>query len=170
MLGVTRPAMTALPVGTIEGVVKNDQGQPLPRVQLTLRATTGRIVKTATSRSDGRYRFASIPEGDYTISGVKRGFATAIGAVAVRAGEHVAADLILAGAAPSAAKTAPPNSGTPPPIKLEEVNIVAKRLEAARVASGDLLRISPSTTAAGSTPSINSSWATRSGRRKTWCS
>jgi hypothetical protein len=38
MLGVARPAMSALPIGTIEGVVKNAQGQPLPQVQLTLRA------------------------------------------------------------------------------------------------------------------------------------
>jgi hypothetical protein len=134
MLGVARPAMTALPTGTIEGVVKNTQGQPLARVQLTLRATTGRIVKTATSRPDGGYRFASVAEGDYSISGVKGGFTTTMGAVAVRAGEHASADLTLAGAAPPAAETAPPTPGTPPPVELEEVNIAAKRLEAARMA------------------------------------
>ncbi len=145
MLGVARPAMTALPTGTIEGVVKNTQGQPLARVQLTLRATTGQIVETATSRPDGGYRFARVAEGDYSISGVKRGFGTAIGAVALRAGEHASADLTLAaaGAAPGqaaaaapAAETAPPTPGTPPPapVELEEVNIVAKRLEAARAA------------------------------------
>jgi hypothetical protein len=134
MFGVARPAMTALSAGTIEGIVKNAQGQPLTRVQLTLRAATGRIVETATSGPDGHYGFARIAEGDYTISGVKSGFATAIGAVAVRTGEHVSANLTLAGAAPPAVEMAPPNSDTPPPVELGEVNIVAKRLEAARVA------------------------------------
>ena len=42
MLGGTRLAMSAPPTGTIDGVVKDAQGRPLPGVQLTLRAATGR--------------------------------------------------------------------------------------------------------------------------------
>ena len=132
--------MPAPPPSTIEGVVKDAQGQPLSGVQLTLRATTGRIAKRATSGPDGRYRFAGIAAGDYSISGAKGGVATATASVAVRAGEHASADLALAaaGAAPGQAAAASPAAETAPPppgaIELEEVNIVAKRLEAARIA------------------------------------
>ncbi len=66
-----------------------------------------------------------------------------MGAVAVGAGEHASVDLTLAaaGGAPGqaaaalpAAETAPPTPGSPPPIELDEIAVVAKRLEAARVA------------------------------------
>jgi outer membrane receptor for ferrienterochelin and colicins len=137
MLGGAHPAMTAPPTGTIEGVVKDAQGQPMAGVQLTLHATTGRIAKRVTSGPDGRYRLAGIAAGDYSISGAQGGVAAA---VAVRAGEHASADLALAAAsaapgraaaASPATETAPP---TPGPLELEELNIVAKRLEAARIA------------------------------------
>jgi outer membrane receptor protein involved in Fe transport len=142
MLGVARPAMTALPTGTVEGVVKNARGEPIPGVQLSLRTTTGRTAKRTTSRPDGHYRFTEIVAGGYSISGAREGFAMATAAVAVRAGEHAFADLTLASAAatpsqaaaaPSAAET-PPSMAGPAPVALEEVNIVAQRLEAARAA------------------------------------
>ena len=135
MLGSAHQAMTAPPTGTIGGVVKDAQGQPVSGVALTLRASARRIAKRATSAPDGRYSFAELAAGDYSISGTKVGFATATAAVAVRPGEHASADLALAasGAAPGqalspVAETAP---APPGPIELEEVNIVAKRLEAA---------------------------------------
>src|SRR5207245_11543864 len=96
MLGGVRAAMTAPPTGTIEGVAKDAQGQPIPGVRLTLRAATGRIARRATSRPDGRYRFADIAAGDYSISGAKGGFATATAAVAVRTGERASVGLSLA--------------------------------------------------------------------------
>ena len=85
MLGLARPAMTAPPTGTIEGVAEDGQGQPLPGVQLTLRAATGWMVTRATSRTDGSYRFADIAAGDYAISGAKGRYATATAVVVVRA-------------------------------------------------------------------------------------
>ena len=132
--------MTAPPKGTIEGVVKDAQGQPQSGVQLILRATTGRIAKRATSGPDGHYRFAGIAAGDYSISGVKEGVATATAAVAIRAGEDASADLALTamGGPPGQAATVSPTAETAPPppgpIELEELNIVATRLEAARIA------------------------------------
>jgi len=137
--------MTAPPTGTIEGVAEDGQGQPLPGVQLTLRAATGWIVTRATSRTDGSYRFADIAAGDYSISGAKGRYATATAVVAVRAGERPSAYLTLAAAAPgpaaavppAAAETARPTPSPAPalgPLELEELNVVAKRLEAARVA------------------------------------
>ena len=145
MLGLARPVMTAPPTGTIEGVAEDGQGQPLPGVQLTLRAATGWIVTRATSRTDGSYRFADIAAGDYSISGAKGRYATATAVVAVRAGERTSAYLTLAAAAPgpaaavppAAAETARPTPSPKPalgPLELEELNVVAKRLEAARVA------------------------------------
>jgi outer membrane receptor protein involved in Fe transport len=145
MLGGARPVMTAPPTGTIEGVAKDAQGLPLPGVQLTLRAATGRIAERATSGPDGRYSFADVAAGEYSISGAEGGFAMARAAVAIRAGEHASANLTLAAAAPGpaaaapprAAETAPPTSGpapAPEPVAIEEVNVVAKRLEAVRTA------------------------------------
>jgi len=146
MLGAARPAMTAPPTGMIEGVAKDAQGQPIPGVQLTLRTTTGSTDKRATSRADGHYRFAEIAAGDYSISGAKEGFAMATAAVAVGAGEHAFADLTFASAAatPSQAAVAPPAAETPSsmpgpapapgPVELEEIAVIARRLEAARAA------------------------------------
>src|SRR5271169_1119566 len=145
ILGGAGPAMTAPPTGAIDGVAEDAQGQPLPGVRLILRAVTGRIARRATSRPDGRYRFADIAAGDYSISGAKEGFATATAAVPVRAGERASADLTLAAAAPGpaaaapspAAETPPPAPGpaTPPgPVEIEDITVVAKRLEAARAA------------------------------------
>ena len=137
MLGGARPAMTAPPTGTIEGVAEDAQGQPLPGVQLILRTVKGRIAKRATNRPDGRYSFAAIAAGDYSISGTKEAFATATAAVAVRAGERVSVDLTLAAAsagAPSPAAAAAPPAAAPPtpgpaaasaPVEIEEVNIIA---------------------------------------------
>jgi outer membrane receptor protein involved in Fe transport len=122
MLGSARPATTA-PRGTIEGVARDAQRRPLPGVQVTLRTTIGRLTKQTMSRTDGRYRFADVVAGAYAISGTKAGFATATTAVAVRAGERIFADLTLSAAAAALAE-----------VEVKEVNIVAKRLEAARAA------------------------------------
>ena len=129
MLISALPAVTAAPAGTIEGVTKDAQGRPLPGVRLSLRTAAGRIANETTSRADGRYRFAGVAAGDYAISGSKREFKAATTAVAVRTGERVSADLTLAAAAAGAA--APAN---PAVTQLEEVNVVARRLEAARAA------------------------------------
>jgi hypothetical protein len=152
MLVDARPAVTAPPTGTIEGVVKDAQGQPLQGVQLILRVATGRIAKRATSRPAGSYRFADIAADHYSISGAKAGFASAVAAVAVRAGGRAFVDLTLAPAAPDpsatppvpATETAPPTPGPlpPGPIELEELTVVAKRLEAARVAIEPQIRAS----------------------------
>jgi outer membrane receptor protein involved in Fe transport len=114
--------MTASPGGTVEGVARDAQRRPLPGVQITLRTLTSRIATRAMSRADGRYRFAGIAAGDYAISGKKAGFASATAAVAVRARERVFVDLALAAI------------GAPAPAEIEKVNVVAKRLEAARAA------------------------------------
>jgi Carboxypeptidase regulatory-like domain len=84
MTGRPHPASTAPPAGAIEGVAEDVQRRPLPGVRLILRTTKGRTAKQATSGPDGRYRFVGIAAGDYSISGVKEGFATA--ATTVRSG------------------------------------------------------------------------------------
>ena len=121
--------------GVIEDMAEDVRGQPLPGVELVLRATKGRIVSRATSRPDGRYRFAGVAAGDYSVSGEKEGFATATAAVTVRAGERLSADFALAPLVrPAAVPPAPSPPPAPGPVGLEEVNVLAKRLEAARAA------------------------------------
>ncbi len=141
MLDIARPAMSVSPTGTIEGVAKDPLGHPLPGVRVILRAASGQITKRATSRPDGRYSFAAIPAGDYSVSGAKGGFAMATAPVAVRAGERTSADLTFKAAdaaaspglaAPPATEPVPPPG--PAPVEIGEVEVMAKRLEAARVA------------------------------------
>ena len=106
-LGGAHPAITAPPTGTIEGVVNDAQGEPLSGVQLTLRATTGRIAKRAASGPDGHYRFAGIAAGGYSISGAKGEVATATAAVAVRAGDGVVRVEVTDRAGPGTPKLRP---------------------------------------------------------------
>jgi outer membrane receptor protein involved in Fe transport len=139
MFSEADPANTAPSTGAIEGVAADAQGQPLPGVQLILHATGGRVVKRATSEPDGRYRFTGIAAGDYSIAGEKAGFATTTAAVTVTARERVSADLTLApitlfSPSPAAAPTPPSPQPGAPPVEIEEINVVAKRLEAVRAA------------------------------------
>ena len=51
--------------GMISGTVRDVDGRPLPDVVLTL---TGGSTRQASSDSSGRFRFASLPNGDYILS------------------------------------------------------------------------------------------------------
>jgi outer membrane receptor protein involved in Fe transport len=122
MLGSACPAGSAAAAGTIEGVTRDAEGLPLPRVRLILSAAAGPVAQAVTSRADGHYKFAGLAAGAYAIAGTKGGFAMATAEVAMRTGERVSLDLTLAAAAPGA------------PAELGEVTVVARRLEAARAA------------------------------------
>ncbi len=123
MLGAEGLAMAAM----IEGVTKDTRGHPLPGVQLTLRTQTGQIGARVTSATGGHYRFGGLAAGNYSLEGAKSGFAATTAAVALGPAERISADLTLAAAAAGA--SAPTN-----PAVLEEVNVTARRLEAARAA------------------------------------
>jgi len=61
---------------TITGAVIDPQGLPTPDVTLTLKNLDTNGIQTAKSNQDGRYIFASISPGHYTLTATKDGFAT----------------------------------------------------------------------------------------------
>ncbi len=76
--GLLLPAMAfAQTTGTIEGTVQDQNGGALPGV--TVEATSPRLQgsRTATTDSGGRYRFASLPPGAYSVTATLSGFGTA---------------------------------------------------------------------------------------------
>jgi hypothetical protein len=60
--------------GSIEGVIKDSSGAVLPGVTVEARTTTG-VVLTATTDSEGVYRFPSLLPGNYEITATLTGFA-----------------------------------------------------------------------------------------------
>ena len=76
--GLIAPAaLFAQTTGTIEGTVADQNGGALPVV--TVEATSPRLqgTRTATTDASGRYRFASVPPGAYTVTANLSGFGTA---------------------------------------------------------------------------------------------
>jgi hypothetical protein len=61
---------------TITGTVVDPQGLPTPDVTLTLRNLETNGTQAAKSNQDGRYIFASIAPGHYSLTAVKEGFST----------------------------------------------------------------------------------------------
>jgi hypothetical protein len=61
---------------TITGTVVDQRGLPTPDVTLTLKHLETNGTQAATSNQDGRYIFASISPGHYTLTAVKEGFTT----------------------------------------------------------------------------------------------
>jgi hypothetical protein len=53
--------------GRLEGVILSERGVPIPGVLLTLTDRSG-LGLTTTTEPDGRYRFADVPVGDYTLA------------------------------------------------------------------------------------------------------
>jgi outer membrane receptor protein involved in Fe transport len=122
-------ALAAPPAGEVEGDAKDAAGQPLPGVQLQLHGPTGGVVGATTSDAKGHYRLTGIAPGNYSLTGDKAGFATATATVVVGPTVGGAADLTLS--AQAAAPAPPPAAAGGPPV--EEVTIIAKRLEEARL-------------------------------------
>jgi len=65
LLPVTGPVFAQSLTGAISGTVKDEQGGALPGVVVTLVGRTGD--RTATSGSDGGYRFPAVPPGSYEL-------------------------------------------------------------------------------------------------------
>ncbi|MGO8919358.1 MAG: TonB-dependent receptor [Stellaceae bacterium] len=118
-------ALAAPAAGTVEGVARDAAGKPLAGVELKLLAPDGSVVGTAASDAGGAYRFSGLAPGSYSVSAAKPGFAPASAAVTVTAQSGGAADLRLA-AAPAAAT---PAAAAP----VEEITVIAQRLEQARL-------------------------------------
>jgi len=61
--GAPRPAG----VGTVAGQVLGTDGKPVPGARVTLQAAEGHHVETAETNQQGRFWFASLPEGQYSV-------------------------------------------------------------------------------------------------------
>ncbi len=94
--------------GSIEGVVKDSSGAVLPGVTVEARTNTG-VVLTATTDTEGVYRFPSVSPGVYEISATLQGFTPKKqGDISVGLGQIKKVDLALglAGVAESVQVTA----------------------------------------------------------------
>jgi hypothetical protein len=72
--GQGTPAVT-LPPGTVEGRAMSTTGEPLRKVSLTLRPNgRGGGNYSTTSANDGSFRFASVDQGNYALTGERTGY------------------------------------------------------------------------------------------------
>ncbi len=71
-----RPPATppAAGTGALSGRVVSAEGSPVRRAQIQLTSPDARVGKTATTDNDGRYAFAELPAGRYTIRASKGGY------------------------------------------------------------------------------------------------
>ncbi len=78
LLAIWAPALRAQSSGTsgLTGVIKDPSGAVIPNVTVTLTSNGTGQVRTATSGSDGSYRFVLLPPGDYKVRFAAAGFKT----------------------------------------------------------------------------------------------
>src|ERR1019366_3299729 len=72
------PLAAQLPTGTILGVVKDASGGVVPGATITATNVDNAQARTATSGSDGAFRFSSMPVGHYNIRIEASGFKTSM--------------------------------------------------------------------------------------------
>ncbi len=82
---VAAPAFATI-FATVKGVVHDPQHRPVPGAVVTLTARQADWAQTATTDADGAFQIVAVPVGDYTVTVVLQGFATARQAVTVVSG------------------------------------------------------------------------------------
>src|SRR5215471_10063662 len=70
------PLAVAQTTGTIEGQVVDQNGGALPGVTVEATSPALQGTRTATTGSDGRFRFVNVPPGQYKVTGNLSGFGT----------------------------------------------------------------------------------------------
>ena len=75
LLAGTSSVRAQATTGTIEGVVKDNQGLAIPGATLTLRNVDTNVSRSQVSTGDGSYRFLNTPVGNYEITVELTGFA-----------------------------------------------------------------------------------------------
>ncbi len=76
MIGATATLIAQEQTATFEGVITDPSGAALPGVTMELTSAKGQKF-TTTSDANGRYRFPSVPPGDYTLVATLAGMQTA---------------------------------------------------------------------------------------------
>jgi carboxypeptidase family protein/TonB-dependent receptor-like protein len=71
------PIVVAQTTGTIEGTVTDQNGGPLPGVTVEITSPNLQGTRTATTGNDGRFRFVSVPPGQYKVTGNLSGMGAA---------------------------------------------------------------------------------------------
>src|SRR4051812_45052551 len=90
------PAVAQEQTGSIVGVVKDSSGAVLPGVTVEARSPSAVGVSTATSDSNGSYRFPALPPGAYEVSASLQSFVPAKTSDAVvTLGKQLTIDLVL---------------------------------------------------------------------------
>lgn len=85
----------AADVGSVRGVVHDQQHRPLAEVQVTLKAATSQWIQSSTTDAQGEFSFMTVPLGDYVLSFSAADFAPAAQAVTVISGSSPVAHVQL---------------------------------------------------------------------------
>ena len=112
--------LRAADVGSVRGVVHDQQHRPLPEVQVKLKSATSEWVESSTTDAHGEFSFMTVPLGDYVLSFSAADFAAAQ-AVTVTSGSSPVAHVQLVKGPPAldtltvtaAAETVIVNTATP---------------------------------------------------------
>jgi len=92
----TRPGATQTTTATLQGVVRDASGAPLPGVSVTLRDRNTGFVRTATSERSGTYFLTYVPAGTYDVTFDLAGFKTVkVEAVRFEVGQETTLDVAL---------------------------------------------------------------------------
>jgi hypothetical protein len=66
-LAIGAYGLAAAGMGTVGGKVVDAKGSPVADARVTLQASEGSHLQTAQSNQDGKFWFASLPEGQYAV-------------------------------------------------------------------------------------------------------
>ena len=88
-------AVYAQTTGVISGVVTDNAGALLPKVQVIAKNAASGEVRTATTNAAGEYSFPALQPGDYSLSFAAPGFATIIETATLNITEHIAVNAAM---------------------------------------------------------------------------
>jgi hypothetical protein len=116
LVGLPGAAWAAAPAGVVEGVAKDSLERALSGAQLRLETPDGKVVGRTAADPQGHFSFRGVAPGTYAVIAEEQGFDPATAIVTVGPSEGTVAELTL----PSHAAL--------------DLNVVAKRLDEARIA------------------------------------
>src|SRR5256712_5481423 len=94
-LSAAAPALAQTALGTLRGVVLDEQGAVLPGVTITLRRVDTNTVQTAQSGGEGQYFLPNLRPGKYEVTPELSGFATIKQQLDVRVGQDLPLNFTL---------------------------------------------------------------------------